>query len=276
MQNTTTMYLGRYGHGDRRIYFGLPGFGAPHEKSFGHIIDRLPEDVTLYGVDPPGIGKSPQPAQWEWATITDHLLDALYEAVEAEGRPLTLMGACSGSFHALEMARQAPDAVDELILIEPFSYFPWFVRLLIMPGVGAGLLRSTFGSDIGRVVIQQGLTMFGLTGGFDTMSSFANIHWRDLHRYLKIYGMLEARGPIPYAGLTMPKRVYYGTKTFDAVLNSLKIWEGLWEDVELFELQDVGHQVTQEAPDKLVELLFTALRRTVPPAVLGIDAHVTS
>lgn len=252
----THLNVERYGDGEHRVYMGIPGFGAPHEKSFGHMLELLPEAFRFYGIDPPGLGKSPQPHEWTWDGIHDHMVDALEHVVEREQRAITLVGACSGSFHAMEMARRRPELVDELVLIEPFSYFPWFVRLFVAPGLGYGLFRSTFGSHVGRKSIQTGLTLAGLTGGFDTMSSFARVRARDLHTYLSLYRDAERRGPLVYADLKMPKRLYYGTRTFRAVLESVPLWGGMWPDIELITIEDVGHQVTQEDPEQIVEKFF--------------------
>jgi len=249
------LHIETYGDG-HDVHFGIPGFGAPHEKSFGDVVERMPEHIKFYGVDPPGIGKSPQPSEWTWDTVTDLLLESLEHTVEEVGEPIRLVGACSGGFHALEMATRRPDLISELVLIEPFGYMPWFVRALVIPGLGYSVFHAMFGTETGRGLIQAGLTARGLTGGFDTMSSFANARAEDLHTYLRFYRNCEIRGAQFFKDIDVPKRLFHGSGTFGAVKDALPMWQAMWKDLEIITIDGVGHQVTQEDPDQLVAKMF--------------------
>jgi pimeloyl-ACP methyl ester carboxylesterase len=251
----STLFYQRYGDGEH-VYVGIPGFGAPHSKSFALMIEQMPEGITFYGIDPPGIGESPDTDDWSWDAVNGLVLDAIREIARKEGKPVTLVGACSGSFHALEATRLEQDHVDRLYLIEPFAFFPWYIVPFVTPGVGPTLLYSIFGSPVGRKAFQTALTMAGLTGGYDTMSSFAKVHWRNLYNYLRIYYEASLRGAKVFVTITVPKRIYSGSKTVGAIKESLDIWREVFDAVDVFILDGVGHQVTQEDPQRIAEMVF--------------------
>lgn len=249
------LHMASYGEGDQ-VYFGIPGFGATHVKSFGPMLPLLPEHVTFYAIDPPGIGESPQPAAWDWDHVTDHMVEALAEASARAGGPVTLVGACSGSFHAMELSMRAPQYIKELVLVEPFGYTPWFLKFFVIPGVGYGTLRSVFGTDVGRFLLGKGMAAVGIMGEYNPIAAFALVRPRDIHAYLSMYVQVERRGAEYFRPLAMPKRLFHGTRTFAAVTDSLLIWRDLWGEIEVTTIQDVGHQITQDAPQQLVDLLF--------------------
>lgn len=270
----THLHYKRYGSGEE-VYLGIPGFGATHVKSFSNMIARLPEHVTFYGMDPPGLGESPGPLSWSWAQVTDHMLEVLRAISEEHGGPITLVGACSGAFHAMEMSLRAPQHIKELVLLEPFGYTPWFLRAFLTPGVGYGVLHSMFGTELGRNTISKGLALRGITGEYNPIASFANVRPRDVHTYLRLYRALERQGPDYFAGISMPKRLFHGTKTFAAVKESVAIWSPRWKDLEIITIEDVGHQLTQEAPDLVNEYLFGAPRAQAAPRHEEHDAPET-
>lgn len=257
MSRKTTLHYQSYGEGEH-VYVGIPGFGAPHSKSFGLMLERLPDNIKFYGIDPPGLGESPDTDDWSWDGVNSMVIDAVREISEAEGKPVILVGACSGSFHALETARREQQYVERLYLIEPFAYFPWYIFPFATPPTGPVLLYSIFGSPVGRKLFQTALTMAGLTGGYDTMSSFAKVHWRHLYNYLRIYYEASLRGADVFGTITVPKRIYSGSKTVGAIKESLDIWRRVFgdEELEIQILEGVGHQVTQEDPVVITEMVF--------------------
>lgn len=270
---TITLHYESYGDGEK-IYVGIPGFGASHHKSFGLMIDHLPAAVKFYGIDPPGVGKSESPEHWSWDSINALIAQAVREISQKEGKPVTMIGACSGSFHAMETSMLAPECVERLYLIEPFAFLPWYSYPFVSPTLGPIMLYSVFGSEIGRKSLQTFLTLMGFTGGFDTMSSFAKVHWRDLYSYLSIYKEASDRGAMALGQLEMPVRIYTGSRTMQAMKDSIEIWKGILKDVTVFTVDNVGHQVTQEDPERITELLFDDLLETIAMATDPVPAEV--
>ena len=245
-----------YGQGDQH-FLGIPGFGATHGKSFGNMLERLPEHVTFHGMDPPGLGESPLPTKWTWQQITNHMIESVDHIVDSTGEPITLVGACSGSFHAMEVAKQRPDAIKELILLEPFGYTPWFLRVFLVPKLGYGVFHSLFGTPQGRGAISKGLAMAGVMSEYNPIASFANVPSKTVHNYLSLYYEIEQRGPDYFDDLSMTKRVLHGTKTFGAVKDSLPTWHRIWDDVSIITIADVGHQLTQDKPQEVNDIIFS-------------------
>ena len=88
------------------------------------------------------------------------------------------------------------------------------------------------------------------------MSSFAKVHWRNLYNYLRIYYEASLRGAEVFGTITVPKRIYSGSKTVGAIKESLDIWREVFDAVDVYILDGVGHQVTQEDPQRITEMIF--------------------
>ncbi|MEL6182603.1 MAG: alpha/beta hydrolase, partial [Myxococcota bacterium] len=127
----------RYGQGER-VFVGYPGWGADHTRSFQLLLEHLPEDTTFYAMNLPGLGGSEELdrplSRWRWSAITEALLRG-FDSLKLDV-PVTLVGSCSGSYHALETAMRRPDMAHRVVMLEPFSYFPWFLRALVLPAIG--------------------------------------------------------------------------------------------------------------------------------------------
>ena len=220
------------------------------------MLSHIPEEVTFHGMDPPGLGQSETPPTWEWAAITDNMIETITTIYEESGEPLTLVGACSGSFHAMEVAKQRPDLIKELILLEPFGYTPWFLRTFLIPKLGYGIFHSMFGTPQGRGALSKILSMAGVMSEYNPIASFAEVPSRTVHSYLSLYYEIEQRGAHYFQDLPMKKRILHGTRTFGAVKDSLPVWKSMWPEVEIITIDDVGHQLTQDKPHEVNAHLF--------------------
>lgn len=258
MKQSHLLHVQPYGQGPHQ-FVGIPGFGATHVKSFGNMLSAIPQEVTFHGMDPPGLGQSQAPLAWEWNQITTHMIDSIETIYEKSGEPITLVGACSGSFHAMEIAKQRPDLIKELVLLEPFGYTPWFLRTFLIPGLGYGIFHSLFGTPQGRGALSKLLSLAGVMSEYNPIASFAEVPSKTVHSYLSLYYGIERRGAQYFSDLPMKKRILHGTRTFGAVKNSLPVWQSMWPDVEIITIEDVGHQLTQDKPDEVNAHLFRHL-----------------
>lgn len=255
MKQPHHLHVQAYGQGPHQ-FIGIPGFGATHKKSFGNMLAAIPKEVTFHGMDPPGLGQSADPSSWEWQQITTHMADAIEQVYARSGEPLTLVGACSGSFHAMEVAKQRPELIKELVLLEPFGYTPWFLRTFLVPKLGYGVFHSLFGTPQGRGALSKILSMAGVMSEYNPIASFAEVPSKTVHNYLSLYYEIERRGALYFQDLPMKKRILHGTRTFGAVKGSLPVWQSMWPDVEIITIPDVGHQLTQDKPAEVNAHLF--------------------
>lgn len=96
----------------------IPGLGLDHQY-YRRAIPTLAEQVTVYGVDPRGIGqstKSDPPYTVEaWADDFVGLIKAL------DVGPMHVLGSSLGGAMALALAEQAPELVKSLIVVGGFS-----------------------------------------------------------------------------------------------------------------------------------------------------------
>jgi pimeloyl-ACP methyl ester carboxylesterase len=233
---------------------GFHGFGGEHKKSFGSLFEYMPDDVSFYGVDLPGLGGSEEPAHWSY----DHASELLAAEVDrvSGGEPITLVGSCSGSYHALEMAMRRPELAGRIAIVEPFAYFPWFFNAFMQPVFGRPLYDLVFASKVGQKLTQMGLQRQGIANDYDVMGAYSKESAANAYRYLQFYRECEKRGTDIFKIIDTPVLLVHGYNTFNDVLQSIDIWASLWDDVEIVALSDVGHQVTQEAPERLAAVLF--------------------
>lgn len=255
----TYLHIKAYGNGEHN-FLGIPGFGASHYKSFGNMLTRVPDHVTFYGMDPPGLGKSPLPKAWDWDQVNDHMIEGVEHIAQESGKPVTLVGACSGSFHAMEIAKKRPDLVKELVLLEPFGYTPWFLRTFLIPKIGYGVFHAMFGTTQGRAVLTKILSTAGVMSEYNPIASFAEVPSSTTHSYLALYHFVERLGGAQqFTEISSKKRILHGTNTFGAVKDSIPVWQEMWEELEVISIDDVGHQLTQDKPDIVNGYLFDHL-----------------
>lgn len=244
----------RYGEGPR-TYMGFHGFGGEHKKSFSRLLEYAPDDVSFFGVDLPGLGSSEEPDRWSWDRVSD-LLASEVDRIANDHGPITMVGSCSGTYHALEMALRRPEHTRQIVAVEPFAYFPWFFNAFMAPVFGRPLYDIVFASKVGQKLTQAGLRRQGITNDYDVMAAYSKVGAANAYRYLEFYKEAEYRGTDIFKQIEYPVLLVHGNNTFTDVLKSVDIWASLWDDVEIIALSGVGHQVTQEAPERLAASLF--------------------
>jgi pimeloyl-ACP methyl ester carboxylesterase len=245
------LHVQRYGDGSNKIA-GFHGWGADHLKSFATVIEALPDTTTFYGIDLPGYGRSGPPETWSYADVTQMLARGIDDLLD-DGETITLLGACSGTYHVLEMARQRPHLVDRLVLVEPLAYFPWFFEAFLVPGLGRFLYKQIFANPIGRLLTQRTMQHQRVANDYNVMESFGRIDLEVPYRYLQYYH--ELGDYTQYRWLETPTRVLYGQNTWKDVIRSVDCWRETLQNLEPIELEGVGHLVNQEAPDAVVAAL---------------------
>ena len=250
------MHTQTYGEGER-LFVGYHGWGSEQGASFKQLLAFMPEDVRFMGVDLPGCGKSEAPASWTWGEVCAESA-AHFESITRDQKAV-LVGSCSGSFNALEVALRQPDRVAGLVLLEPFAFMPWFFSIFLKPLTGRLLYRMVFDNPLGKAMTSRSMRRQGLNEDFDMVGAFGmGTSLEHAYHYLQFYGQLTEH--TIYAPVRAPVRIIHGQKSFKAIHASVKMWRELWPQLELSALEGVGHMLSQEAPEQTAAQIFGFLR----------------
>lgn len=244
-----SLYLHRFGHGEQRHYFGIHGWGGGW-RTFEPLAPYVPEDASLWSVDLPGYGASSPLIEWRW----ERLVQRLSETVDAlDVGPLRLIGNCSGADFGIALAQARAERFEQLSLIDPFAYFPWYFKMLVARGPGRLFYATAFENPIGRWMTNRGLADHR-TDDSHLTASFEQLDHNVVYQHLR---MLRQLPPYDTFGdLGHPITVAYGEKTFEAVRRSVQMWTGLWPQAIAVELPGAGHLPIQEATASLAAHLF--------------------
>lgn len=242
------MYVEASGAGPRH-FLGLHGWNGTLE-TFQPLIRALPQDVTFWGADLPGCGRSPRPA----ALTLDAVLDDALEAVDRLPAPMTLVGNCSGAVLGLLLMARRPERFLRLVMIDAFAALPWYFRVFLSP-VGGYAYGAAFANPVGR-----GITNLALkkrrTGTTNLTAGFRAADHATLTAYLRIFEAAGARADLE--AVTAPVDVLYGERTFAAVRHGIAFWEQKLRVARVECLRGAGHLPIQEATAQLREILFAA------------------
>ena len=264
------MHIERYGSGPRS-FVGLHGWSGDH-RTFLPVVNSLPEDVSFFSVDLPGCGRSPMPRAWSVEAVADEIAQAIWSLPA----PLTLVGNCSGGLLGLEVAQRLGSRIERMVLIDLFAVFPWYFRVFLTKPFGPIAYATTFQNPAGRWLTNLSLRSkrahdTTLTGGF------AEVDHATTYKYLQLFGKFPA--PESFANLTQRIELLYGDKTFQAVRESVNLWQSIWPRASATCLAGAGHLPIREASAQLRDILYCGDRRQIQAGVEidgGICQVVTS
>jgi pimeloyl-ACP methyl ester carboxylesterase len=250
------MYFAKYGSG-QNVFVGFHGWSGDH-RTFEPLVKYLPENVTFYSADLPGIGNSPSPKEDTLQQVITEIIDGL---CSLQAPAFTILGSCSGGLIGLFVAKYLQEAGREkelkrLILIDPFAYFPWYFKVFVSPQIGKigwYAYCTTFANPVGRWITNMSLHK-RRTEEAHLTSSFTEVNHRITYKYLQ----LLAEGGIAdqFSAVSTPVVILYGEKTFNVVHESVRIWQRILPKVISYELKGTGHLPIVEAPNELARRLF--------------------
>jgi pimeloyl-ACP methyl ester carboxylesterase len=240
----------RWGRGDR-VFVGLHGWNGS-TATFAPLAPHLPEDVSVVAFDLPGYGDSPEPEAWSMESIASTLVDAI------ESQSLTscsVIGNCSGTASALYVAREARARgleIERLVVLEPFGYVPWYLRLLLFPLVGWFFYWIAFGTSLGRRITDAVLAD-KRDDSIDLMAAFADSPLHVPYRYLEEFHALPP--PESFGDVPGDKTIVQTEHTFRAVRASVERFQLAWPNADVHHLDSAGHLPLEERPDAVATLL---------------------
>ncbi|MDW8271379.1 MAG: alpha/beta hydrolase [Bacteroidota bacterium] len=241
------MYVAEFGSG-KNIAFGIHGWGGDH-RTFVPLLPYMPPQWRLVAVDLPGYGKSP-PARLDSIEI---VADALAEHVRRCETPVVLVGSCSGAVLALETALRMPNHIERIVALDLFATMPWYFRLFTLGTVGSIAYHLTFGTEIGRKLVNAFL-WFRRTRSSDLTSSFSDKDAGTTQQYLHLLGTLP--GPERYHALKVPVTLVWGERTFRGVREAVPRWQRILAIEGLHCIPQAGHLLIDEAPARVASLVF--------------------
>jgi pimeloyl-ACP methyl ester carboxylesterase len=246
------MYIKRYGTGPR-VFFGLHGWSGDH-RTFEPLARYAPDDASLLACDLPGIGESKALADWSMRSVAGEVAEAIYRV----GRPVTLIGNCSGANIAFFVARMIPERIERLITIDVFAFWPWYFRVFVNRRIGRYAYFSTFANPMGRWITNLSLRSkrsesTTLTGGFSRVDHAVT------YRYLTL--LRDSGNVEQFRELKISCDLVYGENSFPAARESAIQLAALWPGSRIFSLPDAGHLPIIEASAALAQIVFLGNQR---------------
>ena len=247
------MFIYETGEGLRGVV-GFHGWSGDH-RTFALLWERMPEGWTFFSFDLPGCGASERPAEWNFRAMAREVAT---EVIQLGMRDLVLVGSCSGAILTAFVTRELremgrPEVVGRLVMVEPFAYCPWYLRLLLLPGIGPLMYASAFANPLGRWITDRCL-QGKKAEGTDLMASFEEAdHWV-CWRYLKM--LHECGRPGQFRGLKVPVEILYGERTFSAVRRSVQEWKEALPQARVTEIKGISHLPISECATGVAKILF--------------------
>lgn len=241
------MKVKRFGMGER-FFFGLHGWSGDW-RTFQPLVKDLPADVSLFSVDLPGCGASAQPREW----TADAIAEEIAEEIINLGRPVTVVGSCSGAIFGLQTALLIQNRIERVVMIDAFAFWPSYFKIFLHPVIGRRVYFTTFANPLGRWFTNLSLRSkrkrsTNLTDGFDAVDH------ETTYRYLHV---LDGIDPLRFGQLSIPIDVLYGEKSFAAVQRSAKVFEDLCPAARSTRLAGAGHLPLLEATEQIRQILFS-------------------
>lgn len=250
------MFIKQYGSGSE-IYLGLHGWSGDH-RTFAPLTKYLPDEATLFSLDLPGCGASPEPREWTSSAIGAEISAAI-RSIGAE--QLTLIGSCSGGLYGLVAAREDEEIrrrIRRFVLIDPYAFFPWYFRIFIderLGRIGWYAYSTTFANPVGRMMANLSLRRHR-TAESDLTRSFSSVNHLVAYRYLKM--LAEIPDVTWFSDFRMAVDLVCGEKTFGAARESARRWQSVWPQARAHTLAGAGHLPLDEAVEELSRIVFGA------------------
>lgn len=257
------MHVERYGSGPR-VFLALHGWiGGQH--SFAALLPYVPADASVFVADLPGFGRSAAPAEWSINAL-DEALCEVYDALPAG--EFTLVGYCTGSLLGLHAGLRRQERFKRFVMIDPFAFMPTYFRIFLWGDFGRWAYWSTFANPLGRMITNGALRRHR-TNQTDLTGGFSRVDTRVAYEYLKLFGALPTVEVL--RGFDRPTTLVCGVKTFKAVKQSLPQWREVWPHAQTVMLENAGHAVIDEAPQRLAEIIFEGESGEASCATSGDD-----
>ncbi len=246
----------------------IHGLGAS-SFSFRHNLECLGQHFRVLAVDLPAHGSSAAPLDGDYRL--EALTQGLSDLLDLQGlQQVAVAGNCLGGSLALMLARQAPERVRALILLDPavaLTRVPWMFYPLRLPLLG-GLAAALMGPWAIPIALRlayhrwEFITPEVVAGYARPFQELARrLAFRSFCQQLKIPSLPEIAAMLQ--NIHQPAVLIWGKE--DRIL---PVRQASWVRARLPQaephiLPEVGHAPQEEAPDAVNEIIIDFLTRTI-------------
>ncbi len=242
------MYIREYGRGDS-VFIAFHGWGGTH-REFSPLALRMPPNVRLLSFDLPGYGASPEPDVWDLDEIAGGMERELEGRLGSQRR--TLVGFCSGHIFCLLLAQRNQEAVERIVMIDPFAAVPWYFRIFLLGEFGRHAYSLTFKTGCGRAVTDWIIGRVQKQDQ-DFTAAFRTVNHDAVRKYLKLFNQVDVQR---FRDLKVDIDILYGESTFGEVRKSIILFQELWPQAGKTALRNVGHLPMVKGARQLASIIF--------------------
>ncbi|MCH1553524.1 MAG: alpha/beta fold hydrolase [Luminiphilus sp.] len=245
------------GKGDKPLVLlhGLFGSG----QNLGQLARGLADSFAVYSVDLPDHGRSP----WSDACSIDSYADILIEwLTDTLAEPVRLMGHSLGGKVAMAIARQNPELVAELVILDiaavdyPSRHDSVFRALRAVEQARLAS-RSEARTLMTTILDEPRIADFLLTNV--VIDSEEGLHWRfNLDGIQSGYPNLLVAGDYPH-GFTGPTLLLRGAQSDYVTDESIEKMKTLFPLLSTVTIDGAGHWLHQEQTESVLEAMRTFL-----------------
>jgi len=246
----------------------IHGLGA---SSFSFRKNRLPlgEKFRVLAVDLPAHGSSPAPIDADYRL--EALTQGLNDFLELQGlRQVAVAGNCLGGSLALMLARDYPERISALILLDPavaLTRVPWMFYPLRLPVLG-GMAAALAGPWTIPFALRLAYHRWELITP-EVVAGYARpfrelprrLAFRRFCQQLKIPPLPEIEGMLQK--ISQPAVLIWGKEDHILPVSQASWVQERLPQAEPHILRDVGHAPQEEAPDAVNEIIIDFLARAI-------------
>jgi pimeloyl-ACP methyl ester carboxylesterase len=227
-----------------------------NEDTFGFCHEAFARHFTVYRPAWPGYGAS--------GPLTNFSIEDLVELgrgfiLELGHERVTLFGNCLGGNTAMEFARLHPEMIERMVLIEVYDFMPWYLHLILVPGLNAFLYRMLLRSMAGFHFLNSFLPLQvagGSNGMRYTEEGFRRTPVRTAIAFMTaIYRFAKRRRAFYHAHYhsEVPTIYVEGGRSFGPVKAFREVVEGYFANLRIVSIPESLHNPVMERPDLFIE-----------------------
>jgi pimeloyl-ACP methyl ester carboxylesterase len=258
----TTISYKKSGAGPPLVFFhGWIG----NEDTFGFCHEAFARHFTVYRPAWPGYGASGPLGQFS----IEHLVELGRGFIRALGYDrVTLFGNCLGGNTAMEFARLYPEMIERMVLIEVYDFVPWYLHLLLVPGLNSFLYRMLLRSMTGFHLLNSFLPL-QVAGGSNglryTEEGFRRTPVSTAIAFMKaIHNFARRRRDFYHTQYrcAVPTIYVEGGRSFGPVKAFRDVVERYFGNLHIVSIPESLHNPVMERPDLFIERVLPLV---VPP-----------
>ncbi len=223
--------------------------------------EKFAKHFRVFALDHRNHGASPHADEFDYDVMAADVMEFVRDQNISRAR---FIGHSMGGKAAMRLAQLHPDAVEKLVVVDMsvHEYPPRYAAMLdamLMLNLSAYQQRNQIDAALEPVVASKTMRQFLLKNvGRDAAGAlFWKPNLRSIRKhYDRIRGALPSGNPFPGAALFVR-----GAKSDYVRATDLELIRATFPRAELETIEDAGHWVHAEAPEKFNELVGAFLRR---------------